>query len=65
MARCRRHAPSEGRASAAREMALHDPDETASITEIATRWGFAHLGQFATDYRKAFNERPSDTRAKR
>lgn len=46
-------------------MALHDPDETASITEIATRWGFAHLGQFATDYRKAFNERPSDTRAKR
>ncbi|WP_198382124.1 AraC family transcriptional regulator [Burkholderia ubonensis] len=46
-------------------MALHDPDETASITEIATRWGFAHLGQFAMDYRKAFNERPSDTRAKR
>ncbi|PAJ78501.1 hypothetical protein CJO71_23545 [Burkholderia ubonensis] len=46
-------------------MALQNPDETASITEIATRWGFAHLGQFATDYRKAFNERPSDTRAKR
>lgn len=46
-------------------MALQDPDETASITEIATRWGFAHLGQFATDYRKTFKERPSDTRAKR
>ncbi|KVO00717.1 hypothetical protein WJ70_03315 [Burkholderia ubonensis] len=46
-------------------MALQDPDETASITEIATRWGFGHLGQFAADYRKAFNERPSETRAKR
>ncbi|WJV25632.1 MULTISPECIES: helix-turn-helix transcriptional regulator [Pseudomonas] len=46
-------------------MALQDPDEMSSITEIATRWGFSHLGQFATDYRKMFMERPSDTRVKR
>ncbi|WP_143286809.1 AraC family transcriptional regulator [Burkholderia ubonensis] len=45
--------------------ALQAPDETASITEIATRWGFGHLGQFAADYRQAFGERPSDTRARR
>ncbi|PCE32427.1 hypothetical protein BZL54_10510 [Burkholderia ubonensis subsp. mesacidophila] len=45
--------------------ALQAPDETASVTEIATRWGFGHLGQFAADYRKAFGERPSDTRARR
>ncbi|WP_271410542.1 AraC family transcriptional regulator [Pseudomonas sp. Q1-7] len=42
--------------------ALLDPEQTASITEIASRWGFAHLGQFAADYRKAYGERPSDTR---
>ncbi|KVD93308.1 hypothetical protein WS63_07210 [Burkholderia stagnalis] len=45
--------------------ALQGADASASITEIATRWGFVHLGQFAADYRKAFGERPSDTRAKR
>ena len=32
-----------------------------SVTDIATRYGFQHMGQFARDYRKLFGERPSDT----
>ena len=31
------------------------------IADIANRWGFWHLGQFARDYRKQFQELPSDT----
>ncbi|MCA7084518.1 helix-turn-helix transcriptional regulator [Cupriavidus sp. DB3] len=33
-----------------------------SIADIARRWGFSHLGQFARDYRMAFGETPSETR---
>jgi len=36
-----------------------------SVSEIALRWGFAHLGRFAIDYRKRFGESPSATRARR
>ena len=32
-----------------------------SVTEIATRWGFFHLGNFAADYLRRFGERPSET----
>ena len=32
-----------------------------SVADIATRWGFFHLGKFAVDYRKAFYESPSET----
>ncbi len=32
-----------------------------SVTEIATRWGFGHLGRFAVEYRKRFGESPSET----
>ena len=34
---------------------------SASVTEIATRWGFFHLGRFAMEYAKLYHERPSDT----
>jgi AraC family ethanolamine operon transcriptional activator len=32
------------------------------LTEIATRWGFDHLGRFAACYREFFGEQPSKTR---
>jgi AraC-like DNA-binding protein len=32
-----------------------------SITEVATRWGFFHLGRFSQDYRQLFFELPSQT----
>jgi AraC-like DNA-binding protein len=36
-----------------------------SVTEIALRWGFNHLGRFAVEYRKRFGESPSATRHRR
>lgn len=32
-----------------------------SISDIANRWGFWHMGQFAADYRRQFGELPSET----
>jgi AraC family ethanolamine operon transcriptional activator len=31
------------------------------IVDIANKWGFWHLGQFAKDYRNWFGELPSNT----
>ncbi len=31
------------------------------ISDIANRWGFWHMGQFARDYRRQFGELPSET----
>ena len=31
------------------------------ISEIASHWGFWHMGQFAADYRRQFGELPSET----
>jgi AraC family transcriptional regulator, ethanolamine operon transcriptional activator len=31
------------------------------ISDVANRWGFWHLGQFAKDYRRWFGELPSET----
>ena len=39
--------------------------ESATVTEIATRWGFSHLGHFTENYRKQFAETPSQTRRKK
>ena len=44
---------------------LLDGGAPGSITEIATRWGFFHLGRFAQEYRLHFGERPSDTLGQR
>lgn len=39
--------------------------EGASVSRIALDWGFEHLGRFASDYRQAFGETPSQTLAGR
>jgi AraC family transcriptional regulator, ethanolamine operon transcriptional activator len=41
--------------------ALQTPSGTTSVTDVALRWGFFHLGRFARDYREFFGESPSDT----
>lgn len=39
-------------------------DGRTTVTEVASDWGFYHLGQFAQDYRQLFGESPSDTLAR-
>jgi methylphosphotriester-DNA--protein-cysteine methyltransferase len=51
------------RLSAVRAEILLSPPETR-VTGIANRWGFWHMGQFASDYRKLFGELPSQTARK-
>jgi AraC-like DNA-binding protein/tetratricopeptide (TPR) repeat protein len=44
----------------AREQLLH-PAEHVSVTELATRCGFSHLGRFAVEYQRRYGESPSAT----
>jgi AraC-like DNA-binding protein len=37
------------------------PVEGGQVTRSAARWGFSHLGRFATDYRRRFGETPVQT----
>jgi AraC family ethanolamine operon transcriptional activator len=43
-----------------RELGRRDPSETR-VTEVAHRSGFWHIGQFAADDRRFFDELPSAT----
>lgn len=43
-----------------RELRSADPS-TTKIVDVAGRWGFWHMGQFAADYRRLFGELPSET----
>jgi AraC-like DNA-binding protein len=43
-----------------RELSNGDPWRT-NVSDVAGRWGFAHLGRFAGEYRKRFGETPSQT----
>jgi AraC-like DNA-binding protein len=36
-------------------------NEVSSVGEVANRWGFWHMGQFARDYQKIYRESPSTT----
>ena len=49
------------RLEAARRTLLTAEPLTTSITEVATQWGFLHLGRFARDYHQLFGELPSET----
>jgi AraC-like DNA-binding protein len=40
---------------------LQSGQVTGNITDLATTWGFSHMGRFSTEYRKRFGERPSET----
>jgi len=42
-----------------RDLQRADPSE--KIADVANRWGFWHMGQFAADYRRQFGELPSET----
>jgi AraC-like DNA-binding protein len=35
------------------------------VTCLAARWGFTHLGRFASSYQKIFGEKPSQTLRRR
>lgn len=41
--------------------ALRHGEQHATVTEVATRYGFFELGRFAQRYKVVFGERPSDT----
>ena len=47
------------------ELAAPPSDNRRRVTEIATAWGFSHLGNFAKDYKKQFGESPSTTLRRR
>jgi AraC-like DNA-binding protein len=42
------------------ELAASSPD-SATVTTVAGRWGFVHLGRFSSQYHQLFGENPSET----
>ncbi|SLN73155.1 HTH-type transcriptional activator RhaS [Roseovarius albus] len=40
---------------------LLEANPSSTVSDIANAYGFWHMGQFAKDYRKLFNELPSDS----
>jgi len=37
----------------------------ATVSEVAMRWGFSHLGRFAAEYKKRYGESPAATLRRR
>ena len=48
----------------AREEMTGEDLANASVTDIATNWGFWHFGRFSADYKALFGEPPSQTLAR-
>jgi AraC family ethanolamine operon transcriptional activator len=44
-----------------RDLRSADPDSTR-ITDLAIKWGYWHMSQFAADYRRFLGELPSNTK---
>jgi AraC-like DNA-binding protein len=44
-----------------RDDLLNADPSSSSVTEVAVRWGFSNLGNFAVAYRQRFGESPRDT----
>jgi AraC family ethanolamine operon transcriptional activator len=40
-------------------------ESQVKVIDVANRWGFWHMGQFAADYRRQFGELPSETLRRR
>ena len=53
------------RLNRARRDLIKSSQSAVKIADIANRWGFWHMGQFAKDYRKFFGELPSETIGKK
>ncbi|SDT77130.1 helix-turn-helix transcriptional regulator [Actinoplanes derwentensis] len=51
----------EVRLSRAHETLRHGDPAQITVADVAHRWGFAHLGRFASAYRHRFGESPSET----
>lgn len=49
------------RLNAARNDLIRGNSKSAQVVKIASGWGFTHMGQFSTDYRHMFGEKPSET----
>ncbi|MCP3888445.1 MAG: helix-turn-helix domain-containing protein [Desulfobulbaceae bacterium] len=48
-----------------RKQLLQSHPSEISIVDIANKWNFWHMGQFARDYRRLFGELPSETLGKK
>ncbi len=44
-----------------RELEAGDPSRGDTVATIAARWGFAHPGRFAVEYRRTYQDSPSAT----
>ncbi|HCM64255.1 MAG TPA: HTH-type transcriptional regulator EutR [Morganella sp. (in: Bacteria)] len=53
------------RLNAVRRELISPYSKQTTVKDAAMQWGFWHLGQFATDYQRLFNEKPSVTLSKR
>lgn len=49
------------RLNAARNDLVRGNHGSAQVVEIASGWGFTHMGQFSADYHRMFAEKPSET----